>query len=1339
MADSDSKSASSKPSKWFQRNKNKISVGLGHKLSAPAPASRPPSVSPAALNTTTIKSTQNTTKPVSITAAKDRQDLWQEAFDKLPQGHKLLLVPEEEGEQHPHKSPDAVVLTVVEQTKEEYENYNNRGWHSKKGDSTGETNIRIQAKELLCSALKFKSLVDAGLMFDPTGYGTIVWAVISGGLQMLKNDKDRTEAVFDSSAFLARLLAKYAIIEAHYRDRASTNQDAIENTIIEVYLAILKYTIEVKKSFNLSLAGRAYASISSLESQAIQSLKDAVSIKDKEADEFMPLVAHQYRKKEFEQLDKKADESLGMLDEVVREFHRLEKDRILNWLSDFDYSDRHILLRNEVKKESPDSRRWFFESQEYLNWQRDGPSFLWLNGVSGCGKSSLCSTIIDSLSTTCRKDENKILAYWYFDNRASSKQDIGNFSRSLLRQIGAEADVLPEPIRKLSTAHKSRKSSPDASELRETLLSTISGLTEDVFIVLDAIDEVPLNGRSAPREHLLKVFQTLLTARLGNLHLLLSSIKEPDIQAAFGALVVARTEFEIEKPILADVDVYLKDAIEQLFTSKPWMSEDTQSKVKTTLYDPKHKRFRWATLQLEGLRGCLDNAQIEATLDGIPFDMEAAYEQKLAAIPDREVSRARNILLWLFGGLRPLSIEQLSSAPGIDLADPMYIFEIWPSSLVTLFEDTNTVGSTKAAQFAHASVKRYLSSSKVADSKNGRVRRFFMTEDAAHSKIATSCLRYLLRIDEPEQSPNFVDALPLLQYSVVHWIDHVRAIDPSSTLLYNRVKDLIMLLFNPEPTQCFRNWATLSSISEYRGARKPLEFSGAVKFSNPCPSPLYCALILELFDVVEEQLKSDFDVNALGGRLGTALQLCVRNEHSRTVQQLLEKGADVDAATENTEAAIIIALDHNQSEIIEMLLVANANVNTQSKTGGTALQKACLRGHVHIVRRLLESGAEVNAPGGIFSSALEAAAAMGHKDIVRLLLDNGADPNLTGGLLGNALQAALTGNERNRTTIVNSLLAKGAHYKPRGDALWMEAFTNIKRIMPHDMERFVQVLAAISMTTWTILERHSSIRPFRRAKYALKEHLQTVPQLSAPLIKVIEKYDTGFHGLDCDGYLARRLFWVATAISASCYLYTSTPADVEAKLRVDEMVELIGQCDEDNLFLENSDSETYRIPRQQLVELYQAAFTLLLDTFPTQSGKRWKLFGFKFIIGNVEPCRRLAAKFKESMAQARLREIPQELQLGLAKIQQEFRTQIQESEGHFLTRLTALETNISELIRDELPSIIQREVARQIQELLSNARIQAPPPQADRSDGTKDTEPDEPADGDRKEEATSSA
>ena len=86
----------------------------------------------------------------------------------------------------------------------------------------------------------------------------------------------------------------------------------------------------------------------------------------------------------------KSDISVGFQD------LKLERDatKIKQWLAAPDTSSNHNAAR---KKRQPTTGEWFTESKEFHQWKTEPASFLWLHGIPGCGKSVLCSTIIQNV------------------------------------------------------------------------------------------------------------------------------------------------------------------------------------------------------------------------------------------------------------------------------------------------------------------------------------------------------------------------------------------------------------------------------------------------------------------------------------------------------------------------------------------------------------------------------------------------------------------------------------------------------------------------------------------------------------------------------------------------------------------------------------------------------------------------------------------------------------------------------------------------------------------------------------------------------------------------------
>ncbi|KAF6814750.1 ankyrin repeat protein [Colletotrichum plurivorum] len=138
------------------------------------------------------------------------------------------------------------------------------------------------------------------------------------------------------------------------------------------------------------------------------------------------------------------------------------------------------------------------------------------------------------------------------------------------------------------------------------------------------------------------------------------------------------------------------------------------------------------------------------------------------------------------------------------------------------------------------------------------------------------------------------------------------------------------------------------------------------------------------------------DVNAQGGRFGSAIQAASFHGHQRIVQLLLDSGADINAQRGSFGNPLWAASYVGCHKTVQLLLDLGADINAQSGAEHIALRCASIRGHQEIVKLLIDRGADVNAQHG---SALRAILARQvllteltpHWNIIGQLLDRGAD------------------------------------------------------------------------------------------------------------------------------------------------------------------------------------------------------------------------------------------------------------------------------------------------------------------------------------------------------------
>ena len=107
-------------------------------------------------------------------------------------------------------------------------------------------------------------------------------------------------------------------------------------------------------------------------------------------------------------------------DEEERKKAEKTREQILDWLAHPDPSEVHSVAFRARK--STKTGRWLLNGAAFKAFGETPRSVLWLHGDSGCGKSVLCSAVIDELRAL-RSEEPRIkLAYWYFSERCKSKK-----------------------------------------------------------------------------------------------------------------------------------------------------------------------------------------------------------------------------------------------------------------------------------------------------------------------------------------------------------------------------------------------------------------------------------------------------------------------------------------------------------------------------------------------------------------------------------------------------------------------------------------------------------------------------------------------------------------------------------------------------------------------------------------------------------------------------------------------------------------------------------------------------------------------------------------------------
>ena len=192
--------------------------------------------------------------------------------------------------------------------------------------------------------------------------------------------------------------------------------------------------------------------------------------------------------------------------------------KLLRWLSASDPSKN---LDTASKKRYAGTGSWLLENPFFMEWKVGSRKCLWLHGIPGCGKTVLCSTIIQEF---CRStDGSSLLLSFFFDFNDSSKQTLDNLLRSLAAQMFMLSPPSREALEALFSECSEGVTQPTVDRLSQVVLTMLKMLNKP-FIIVDALDEC------TTRKELISWLAAVYTDEHDQMSLLITSRKERGIQ-----------------------------------------------------------------------------------------------------------------------------------------------------------------------------------------------------------------------------------------------------------------------------------------------------------------------------------------------------------------------------------------------------------------------------------------------------------------------------------------------------------------------------------------------------------------------------------------------------------------------------------------------------------------------------------------------------------------------------------------------------------------------------------------------------------------------------------------
>ncbi|GKZ76927.1 hypothetical protein AnigIFM56816_009036 [Aspergillus niger] len=730
-------------------------------------------------------------------AAASPKDLWQVAFDNLDPKQKQWLSKEEQ-------SPTKVIQEVISETEIKYTEYKKKELIIRKHDG-GEIKVREIAQNILAAALNAQQIITAIVSFDPSGYASSAWTIVSLGLTMVQRDIARRDAILEASEYLAEQLAYFSFLDSDRRYTNGAGDKQLDSALVGVYTAILEYTAGVKKIHHESGFARIGSTLIPLTEQPLQKLRTVVEKNITMAEKWVTVTDRTYLKgqaadilaaidKTVEELQKVQSTVLSRLSQKSQpDTHSLtlagvEDKGILEWLSQYDFSK----AQNDTQDHrSPGTGDWLLKSKAYVEWKDCPGSIFWLHGVAGCGKSVICSTVIGDVQRMCLDSSKMRFAYWYFQFNDPGSQRVENMLRAIIRQL--HSNPLDGPIRRIWKEHGTKGSNPSNAMLQETLHKMINAYQGDVFLILDALDECPNAANRKERSFLLAFLTELQKKCSDNIHILVTSRPEPDIIEHLEWC----TALDLEEKQGSDILAFVKVKVEAL--DDRIAPKEVKTQIIHELLQDDKRRFRWADLQIKRLEECRNKSEILEALKTMPQTLHDIYISVIERINSKpsDIIFARKILTWLCFCARPLTLAEVAAAAGLGV--PEDIIKICTTSFVTYRRTDDEI------RLAHFSVKEFL----VSSQSTGQWHQLSTLN--GHAMLAKHSLGILLQNTRRLLKEEARQEL-LLDYAACNWHEHFKvcAVTPSPEL--EKLQEMVDHLFR-HPT-IYRNWRYISTKLE---------------------------------------------------------------------------------------------------------------------------------------------------------------------------------------------------------------------------------------------------------------------------------------------------------------------------------------------------------------------------------------------------------------------------------------------------------------------------------------------------------------------------------------------
>ncbi|KAJ7127610.1 WD40 repeat-like protein [Mycena epipterygia] len=463
----------------------------------------------------------------------------------------------------------------------------------------------------------------------------------------------------------------------------------------------------------------------------------------------------------------------------------VERSEMLKQLKPVDMSAtlRPLCLKGTRQKMLNDITEWVNDPVALSN-------VVWLSGVAGSGKSTISTTVSESLRAS-----NRLGAFLFFDRNDISRSDPGSVIRTIAYKLGLSNPYIGSMISGVIHHDPAVVDAPIQTQFKALLLDPLTSVKQHtprpILIVLDALDEC---GDPRSRATLLSILSNEFPKLPHIIRLLITSRRDPDIVDEFRNHF---TEMHLDTGVASsdDVELFLRHELVQIQVRKTLASTWPGEANIQQLVNLAGGLFIWASTAILFMNAYQPDGRLKILLaqdptasEGVKLDELYVVALKMSAewYTDNAFAQdARAVLACIVLGRVPMTEKT------IDM-----ILEKETSGDVLKYLGCVVQWSPgKEARTLHASFTDYLT-----DPIRSGGRPWSIDPKIDHHPLSLGCLRilndelkfnicglensHLLNADVPDISRRVAELVPpQLTYSSCFWFNHVQATPFDDTVL----------------------------------------------------------------------------------------------------------------------------------------------------------------------------------------------------------------------------------------------------------------------------------------------------------------------------------------------------------------------------------------------------------------------------------------------------------------------------------------------------------------------------------------------------------------------------